>query len=721
MVQVVILILSSPPTLSITNQNQVCAGTTQTWIAMGGANYTWMPGSVTGSLFSVPASSVSSCYSVIGTSTNNSCLTYTAACTQIIPMPTLQISSSSSTICAGKSATINLSGSGYGAPGYSLTGPAYSGTGILHVVSPPGVTCYTATTISNQGCVSSAVIQCINVYPNPTLSVVVSNSAICSGQSNTVTLSGTGVFSQTLTGNGYTGTGPVHILSPTTSACYFASATSTDGCISNTTTSCLNVLASPSVSVTLSPSNVAYCQGTSIMLTASGAANYTWLPWNANGFNMIISPQVNTCFTVIGTNTDNCSATAQQCVTLGLTPTISIAASSPSVCLGSSVTFTASGGSTYTWVMGPNTSTYNVIPNLYFYTVTASHTLNNCIGTQVIAVSVSSLCADVWPGDANSDGIVNNTDVLELGLWSGSIGAARTSTGTIWASHFATAWNGTVTSGKNRVHADCNGDGIVNNGDAAAVTNNFTLTHSFRQSRSSANPDIKIVPQSSLAYEEMWNQADILLGDSLTNISQLYGIAFDVNFDQTVVEPDSAKLYFSNSFLNATNANIEFQKVFFSLGKIIAATVRVDHSDVSGKGKIGELWYKVQPGTNAKKMEFSVSHAIRVSANAVFSAMTPDSASNVLITDNLVGLTRNENVESPFSLSPNPAKDRLILKSILPGEVAVRISDISGRIIYKESFSGTKTIPTDYFNSGVYVITFDSAGRSSSKRIIFQN
>lgn len=74
--------------------------------------------------------------------------------------------------------------------------------------------------------------------------------------------------------------------------------------------------------------------------------------------------------------------------------TLVIAASSPSVCLGAGITFTASGsggtpGYSYTWTAGPQTNTYNSNQSLagnYTYTVTGKD-LNNCIATQTTSVS----------------------------------------------------------------------------------------------------------------------------------------------------------------------------------------------------------------------------------------------------------------------------------------------------------------------------------------------
>ncbi|MFI5134465.1 MAG: T9SS type A sorting domain-containing protein, partial [Chitinophagales bacterium] len=53
------------------------------------------------------------------------------------------------------------------------------------------------------------------------------------------------------------------------------------------------------------------CSGDSVMLIASGAQNYLWQPDNVSGGAIISDPQMNTTYTVTGTDHYSCSASAQ--------------------------------------------------------------------------------------------------------------------------------------------------------------------------------------------------------------------------------------------------------------------------------------------------------------------------------------------------------------------------------------------------------------------------
>jgi len=82
----------------------------------------------------------------------------------------------------------------------------------------------------------------------------------------------------------------------------------------------------------------------------------------------------------------------------------------------------------------------------------------------------------VWPGDTNNDGIVNQADILPLGLHWGRTGPPRIchppSQEMMWMAHTATPW-----TPLNATYADANGDGTVNQTDVLPIGLNWGKTH----------------------------------------------------------------------------------------------------------------------------------------------------------------------------------------------------------------------------------------------------
>lgn len=691
------------PTLMVSGNGTVCAGGIATLVASGASNYTWQPGGMTGSSI-VVSPSVSTCYSVIGTNASG-CTSSALHCIAVQAYPSLLAIGIPSFICAGATATLSAAG----ASSYTwIPGSIVFSTA---VVTPSAPTCYTVYGSSSFGC-TTFTTACIGVNPLPVISIS-GNSVSCSGQSNTLTASGASSYTW-IPGNLV---GPVVVVSPSVSTCYTVYGTNSFGCTSFTTT-CIVVNPLPVVSIS---GNSVSCSGQTNTITASGANTYAWSNGVA-GSSIVVTSTSTICYSVQATGLNGCSIIASHCLSVSPGPSLNIAGNN-SVCLGSSLNFTATGANTYTWNTNPvvNTATLSIIPgNSFAYQVAGTGT-NGCIGTATLAALVNTACAMVWPGDANRDGVVSNTDVLELGLAANNTGPARTPTSNAWAGQYANAWTGTVSTGWNQAHADCNGDGIVNAADNSAITQNFVLTHGFKNtSNNSANSDISLVPAQLVVYAGSWNRADIMLGDASHTMTQLYGVAFDVDFDQSLVQSDSVRINYTPSFLNAANQNIDFGKTIFANSKYYAATVRVDHSNVSGHGKIGEFWYKLNNVIPANSvMNLSVSNAVKVSANGSMNSLSAGGTS-VTVSDSPVGFGESLFSQSEIFVYPNPAAQFVTLQNSSSTFLNYTVLDILGREILTGSFNGLKNLDISALEQGAYLIRFESGGTLVHKKFVVE-
>lgn len=641
---------------------------------------------------------------------SNLTLSVSVACNTASPVNIT--STSNGSICSANSATL----SGSGNTTYTWIPGSLSGANV--VVSPSSNTCYTLLAQNASGCFNMSASYCMSVIPTYSMSIS-GNTVVCAGSSTTLNLSGGPSF-VTFPGN-INSNNPV--LTPSVTTGY------TLWCPSNTypcpSSSVIPILVNPVPFINVSSSTNSVntiCAGNSATLVAAGAVSYTWSN-GSTGPSIIVNPTANTCYSVVGNNVNGCNNLASYCFSVLPLPNVYVNGRG-NLCHGSSFTFTASGANSYTWSTNPvvNTSTYNVLPlSTTIYTITGTGS-NGCTRSDTAAVHVTTLCANVWPGDANRDGAVSTLDVLELGLAALNTGAARSSTSNAWSAQYANAWSGTVSTGWNKAHADCNGDGIVNLNDAVAITSNFALTHSFKASDISTNPDITIVPQQTLAYEGIWNKADIVLGNATNAISQLYGLAFDINYDQSKVQTDSVKINYTASFLNANNTNIDFGKTIFTSGKLYCASVRTDHSDVNGNGKIAEFWYKLKTGLpNNSNITISASNAQKVNTTGNFNTLAVDAGAIVSISNNLTNLADKISLNNLVKFFPNPSNQKINLESNLHGTVHFYLTDVTGREILKGEFVNSKTLDLSNFESGTYIIRFESGQTQINKKLLIEH
>lgn len=87
---------------------------------------------------------------------------------------------------------------------------------------------------------------------------------------------------------------------------------------------------------------------------------------------------------------------------------------------------------------------------------------------------------DIWPGDADNNGMVDNTDILALGLGYGQTGPQRNNSTIFWNAQYCDQWNDSLPTGVNLKFTDCNGDGVIEVNDTLAISENYNLTHPLK-------------------------------------------------------------------------------------------------------------------------------------------------------------------------------------------------------------------------------------------------
>jgi hypothetical protein len=692
---------------AIPNNVPTCSGTSYTIVPGGGITYT-----INGPGFIITP--LATGCATIGGTNSFGCNAWTVACYSVIPNPTITIVGPTSN-CAGATATLVAAGASTYTwiPG-SLVGPSI-------VVSPTANICYTVIGASPAGCASTAQ-HCMTIGSSPSLFAIGAPTVICAG--NSATLSAGGASTYTWMPGGMNSANVV--VTPTTSTNYVLTGSTGPGC---TATTNVVVVVNPTPTIAITPStNNTICPGSSATLVATGGTTYSWSV-GATTQSIVVSPLVSTCYSVASSNTNFCTSMAVHCVTVANVPNISFVASSVNgsfVCEGSTITYTAnaSGALSYSWSGGSTNSTYSMIAGTFAnysnltQTVTALFA-NGCISTGTVTPwQQTYTCSNVWPGDANRDGVVSNTDVFELGLANNATGPARTGGSNTWINQFATNWTGTVSTGWNLNHADCNGDGTINAADTVAIVNNFGLTHAFKVSSNSA-PDITLLVPANVTAGQ-WAKADVMLGSSTSPMNQIYGIAFDLGIDQTLLDNNSAYLVYTSSFLNAGNQNIVFRKNDLNNGSIYAASVRVNGSSVSGDGKIAELWFKVSPSAqNNAQLNLSVSNIVKVNNSGTQTSLNGGTSSAVVVSE-AVGLNQCSPLSKNLSVYPNPAANQLTLLNSTGTLVNFTIVDVLGREVMSGEFSATKTIDVSSLEQGTFIVQFESAGQTTFKKLVVE-
>ncbi len=201
---------------------------------------------------------------------------------------------------------------------------------------------------------------------------------ICEGESATLTASGAPDFVWSTTET----TASISV-SPTATTTYTVTVTDANSCSAAASVT-VTVNANPAANIS---GNLNTCSTVGTTLTASGGVDYLW---NTGATTDVITvlPQVDSTFTVVVTDANNCSATASATVIVTTGPTAN-AGSDVGICEGGVVTLFGAGGITFEWNTGVTTSNLTVAPiTTTTYTLTVTD-LTGCSASDDVTVFVN--------------------------------------------------------------------------------------------------------------------------------------------------------------------------------------------------------------------------------------------------------------------------------------------------------------------------------------------
>ncbi|MDT8411092.1 MAG: gliding motility-associated C-terminal domain-containing protein [Vicingaceae bacterium] len=253
--------------------------------------------------------------------------------------PVAALSASDSTICIND--CISFTDLSTGTPTnwswyfFGSSTPTSSQQNPTNICYPTTGTFDVALVVSNtNGTDSIFMSNFITVNPLPT--VIASNdTTICNGSSATITASGASTYAWD---NGI-GAGQSHTVTPTSTTTYTVTGTDANGC-QNTDNVIITVNPLP---IVVTSNDTTICNGSSAIISASGATSYTWDNGLGAGQLHTVNPTITTTYVVTGTDVNGCQNTDNVIVTVtncGTPPTASFSASDSTICINECINFT---------------------------------------------------------------------------------------------------------------------------------------------------------------------------------------------------------------------------------------------------------------------------------------------------------------------------------------------------------------------------------------------
>ena len=302
------LTINTLPTVTASSTAaMLCEGSPVTLTGDGATSYSWT-GTVTDGVAFTP--STTDTYTVTGTDANGCTNTATTTVT-VNTLPNVTANASATTACAGDGIIFT----GSGATTYVWTGGVTDNA----VFNPATTDTYTVTGTDVNGCTSTASVT-VTVNALPVVDATVDLSSVCSG--STVIFTGNGADTYTWTGGVTDGLA----YTPASTQTYTVTGTDVNGCEATDTVS-VTVNALPAVTAT---ADATVCENSSVTLSGSGAATYTWTGGVTDG--LAFDADTTATYTVTGTDGNGCTGTATTTITVNALPVVDIASSTaPSI------------------------------------------------------------------------------------------------------------------------------------------------------------------------------------------------------------------------------------------------------------------------------------------------------------------------------------------------------------------------------------------------------
>ncbi|MEI7803350.1 MAG: PKD domain-containing protein, partial [Bacteroidota bacterium] len=314
------------------------------------------------------------------------------------------------------------------------------------------------------------------------------------------------------------------------------------------------------------------------------------------------------------------------------------------------------------------------------------------ITTDTLPVITNIVDCNVFPGDANRNGRVEGEDILAIALYYGDTGIARSGASLNFTPQACTDWGMTQSTFTGNMYlndmvnlknADCNGDGIINDLDVQAVTQNFGMVshphniESQMQMVPNQAPKLKV---SILDTVCGYSTAILSLGELGDTAQSIYGICARIKYDEPngMLLSNSFTVDFNNTWLDTVGLpNLIYQFYNDEVNRILTiVAVRKNHIALNGAGEIATIHYNVICALKLERWSVPLSLTIlpdaKVLNNSVFYPgnsgfvqhfINVNIENDSTVVDVGSGINEITNNNNNLSLYPSPATDNLFISS----------------------------------------------------------
>ncbi len=354
----------------------------------------------------------------------------------------------------------------------------------------------------------------------------------------------------------------------------------------------------------------------------------------------------------------------------------------------------------------------------------------------ILMLWANALSAQVYPGDANRSGRVDQQDMLYIGYAYGAAGPSRVIAGTAFTEMpIALEWAEAFPGGISYAYADANGDGQVNITDMLTVISNYGLEHT--------TPITPVYPPAfpgidpTLQFGPGMPGLQLTAGSAITipialqypgpAHADINGLAFSIDFDKSYIR--SITLSFATTWMGGPAASFRFQNIDpQQIGQLDVATTRYGVNGFPAEGEVGVLSIIIEDDLISFMEGDSAEVLVKFSEIMLVDeelALQPVNSDSVLLTVyNPNYLTSSQKIETrtPFRCFPNPVQGGRLNLAAPHRIYEARFYDMLGREVYRLRSPGARNwtiqLPGEW-PAGYYLLKAHSEGGRINEQLLF--
>jgi len=343
--------------------------------------------------------------------------------------------------------------------------------------------------------------------------------------------------------------------------------------------------------------------------------------------------------------------------------------------------------------------------------VTASDSILNPITlvTRSLSVDIEAKVT-VWPGDTNDDGIVNQNDMLPIGLCWNRTGYPRSeyANPTAWEPQRCRPWPGDIRA----TFADANGDSVVNQNDVLVIGLNWNRRHEMDK----RIPSLPVVAQERGSIKgriiEEAEERIFHMNIELEDVTGLLGVGVEFCYPpdgMTVLSVEKADFFGKGSlFFHRDNAEA---------GKLGIAVTRInDEGGVSGSGCVATIRFRVNSRTDGSQITLGSATGMSETGYLFdlesMPVQWPETDDNAF--DRPTSFYFHPIAPNPFNITtalryeiPEPSRVMVTVYDVLGNEVAILVDQVEDAGRYNVVWGGRNS-RGGMVSSGVYYFRLEA-------------